>query len=261
MAELVEPLDLALRNTRVLVRRVAVAAYRRDALPQAYARLCRDLADAVDDVAAELRADRLPDRGAAGAGAARGGHLATSSATDDLSGEVVLAQLRSIIADLLRITGMGIAGGDRRDPSTRPAVSGARGRLGHNRCVSDDPGSCPSPTSRPPAGAGRGYVADDVDEFVEELRRSLRHDPPGMAPYEVTDQRFPVRRRGRGYALRPVDDYLDHARAVLRERHGGDALASLEGHSTPPEHFPTWWIYLLALVLVAAVVVFTVAQL
>ncbi|HET6561152.1 MAG TPA: hypothetical protein VFG72_04700 [Marmoricola sp.] len=124
-----------------------------------------------------------------------------------------------------------------------------------------DPAELPEPDF-PSAGWGReGYAADEVDSFVDELRRSLRHDPPRMAPYEVADQRFPVRRRGRGYALRPVDDYLDQARAVLRERHGGDAVASLEGHSTPPEHFPTWWIYLLAVVLVVAVVAFTVAQL
>jgi hypothetical protein len=129
--------------------------------------------------------------------------------------------------------------------------------------VSDpvDPADLPEPAF-PAAGWGReGYDAEQVDEFVAELRRSLRHEPPAMAPYEVTDQRFAVRRRGRGYALRPVDDYLDHAQAVLRERHGADAVASLEGHSTPPEHFPTWWIYLLALVIAVAVVGFTVAVL
>ena len=106
VADLVEPLDLALRNTRVLVRRVALAAYRRDPVPQAYGRLASDLADAVDDVAAELRADRVPE--ACADPLMRLGE-ATSSVerTEELSAEVVLAQLRSIIADLLRITGMG----------------------------------------------------------------------------------------------------------------------------------------------------------
>ena len=135
--------------------------------------------------------------------------------------------------------------------------------MGHNRCVSDpaDRADLPEPDF-PTAGWGReGYDAEQVDAFVGELRRSLRQEPPAMAPYEVTDQRFAVRRRGRGYALRAVDDYLDHAQALLRERHGGDAVASLEGHSTPPEHFPTWWIYLLALVIVGVVVAFTVATL
>jgi hypothetical protein len=106
VAELVEPLDLALRNTRVLVRRVAVAAYRGDRLPQAYADLCRDLAGAVAEVAEEMRAERVPTAvqpllvriAAASSDVER---------TGDLSGEVILAQLRSVVADLLRLTGMG----------------------------------------------------------------------------------------------------------------------------------------------------------
>jgi uncharacterized membrane protein YgaE (UPF0421/DUF939 family) len=106
VGELVEPLDLALRNTRVVVRRVAVAAYRGDRLPPAYARLCRELADAVEEVAEELREDRMPV-------AVQGRLVELAAATSevrrsaDLSAEVVLAQLRSIIADLLRVTGMG----------------------------------------------------------------------------------------------------------------------------------------------------------
>ena len=100
-----EPLDLALRNTRVVVRRAAVAAYRDDPVPLEYAELCRDLSHAVEMISAELRADRMPSAvqpeltrlAARTAGVQR---------TRDLSGEVILAQLRSIIADLLRMTGM-----------------------------------------------------------------------------------------------------------------------------------------------------------
>jgi uncharacterized membrane protein YgaE (UPF0421/DUF939 family) len=106
MAELVEPLDHALRNTRVIVRRAAVAAYRGDTLPQSYARLCRDLADAVDAIAAELRADRIPE--AVQPRLIAVGHETSAvERTTDLSGEVILAQLRSLVADLLRMTGMG----------------------------------------------------------------------------------------------------------------------------------------------------------
>ncbi len=107
MAELVEPLDLALRNTRVLVRRVAVAAYRGQPIPPVYADLCDQLAGVVDLVARELAANRQAE-------AAQGPLLALGEATaaversDDLSAEVVLAQLRSLVADLLRITGMGV---------------------------------------------------------------------------------------------------------------------------------------------------------
>jgi uncharacterized membrane protein YgaE (UPF0421/DUF939 family) len=107
MAELVEPLDLAMRNTRVLVRRAAVAAYRREPVPRAYAHVCADLADAADLVAAELEADRMPS-------AARPALLEVAVGTSqvertrELSAEMVLGQMRSVVADLLRITGLGV---------------------------------------------------------------------------------------------------------------------------------------------------------
>ncbi len=107
MAELVEPLDFALRNTRVLVRRSAVAAYRREPVPHGYAVICADLAAATAAVAAELEADRTPTN-------AQPVLLAVAAATadiersHDLSAEVILAQIRSVVADLLRITGMGV---------------------------------------------------------------------------------------------------------------------------------------------------------
>lgn len=105
MAELVEPLDRALRSTRVLVRRTAVAAHHRRRVPASYPVLCRDLADAADAVAAELRDNRM-------AVDARVELLRVARATgavertDDLSVEVVLAQIRSVIADLLVLTGL-----------------------------------------------------------------------------------------------------------------------------------------------------------
>jgi hypothetical protein len=52
-------IDRALRSTRVLVRRTAVAAYRHREVPRSYALLCRDLGDAADEVADELMADRM----------------------------------------------------------------------------------------------------------------------------------------------------------------------------------------------------------
>ncbi len=105
MAELVDPLDRALRSTRVLVRHTAVAAYHRRPVPAAYAVLARELADAVDEVAEELHADRM-------AADARPSLLAVGFATGQversevLAAEVVLAQLRSVVADLLLLTGM-----------------------------------------------------------------------------------------------------------------------------------------------------------
>ena len=105
MAELIEPLDRALRNTRVLLRRVMLAAYRREPVPPGYAELARDLAVLVHGVADELAGGRMPEAmrqqlieiGRASS------HLPR---TAGLSSEVVLAQLRSIIADLLAVTGM-----------------------------------------------------------------------------------------------------------------------------------------------------------
>jgi len=105
MAELVEPLDFALRTTRVLVRRVAVAAYRHEPIPSSYAALLDDLAQGSDAVADELAAGRAPT-------VVREQLVALGRATNDverssdLSAEVVLAQARSLVADLLAVTGM-----------------------------------------------------------------------------------------------------------------------------------------------------------
>ena len=105
MAELVEPLDFALRNTRVLVRRVAVASYRGERVPEAYADLVDEIAACTDAMAEELANDRqavteqprLLELGE------RSAHLPRSN---QLSAEVVLAQARSLLADLLAVTGL-----------------------------------------------------------------------------------------------------------------------------------------------------------
>ncbi len=105
MVELVDPLDRALRSTRVLVRQVAVTAYHQREVPESYARLAVDLAEAADQVADELRADRM-------ATAAQPALLRVGEATgrversDVLAAEAILAQLRSIVVDLLLLTGM-----------------------------------------------------------------------------------------------------------------------------------------------------------
>ncbi|HWU22022.1 MAG TPA: FUSC family protein [Nocardioides sp.] len=105
LAEIVDPLDFALRNTRVLLRRVAVATYRSEPLPPQYADAARGLAAQVDVVAAELAAGHTVE-------GAREGLIRFGESTSllprtvELSGEVVLAQLRSITADLLACAGL-----------------------------------------------------------------------------------------------------------------------------------------------------------
>src|SRR3954447_14654438 len=98
MAELVEPLDRALRSTRVLVRQRAVAAYRRQPVPHSYAVITAELAAAGEVVGRALDAD---SKGTVGQPALIGVGIATSELdrSDDLSAEVVLAQLRSLVAD------------------------------------------------------------------------------------------------------------------------------------------------------------------
>jgi uncharacterized membrane protein YgaE (UPF0421/DUF939 family) len=106
MVELVDPLDRALRSTRVLVRQTAVAAYHRRPVPASYSVIALDLADAADIVADELAANRM-------AVEARPALLAVGDATgrvertDVLAAEAVLAQLRSVVVDLLMVTGLG----------------------------------------------------------------------------------------------------------------------------------------------------------
>ena len=89
----------------MLVRHTAVAAYRRRPIPASYAMLARELAAATDEVADELAENEM-------AVDARIALVAVGHATGSverstvLSAEVVLAQLRSVVADLLLVTGM-----------------------------------------------------------------------------------------------------------------------------------------------------------
>jgi uncharacterized membrane protein YgaE (UPF0421/DUF939 family) len=105
MIDLVEPMDRALRSTRVLVRQTAVAAYTRTPVPKSYSLLALDLADATDMVADELEADRQAVN-AQYAVLAVGEASGLVERSDELAAEVVLAQLRSVVVDLLLLTGM-----------------------------------------------------------------------------------------------------------------------------------------------------------
>lgn len=114
-ADLQVPLDHASRNLRVLARRSAVALWRDETVPLAYLTLMQDLADAVRYMAGELYNRRLPT-----AAQARLVALGRSSSrlrlADTMSAVVILAQLRSIITDLLELTGLDYAEARTRVP-------------------------------------------------------------------------------------------------------------------------------------------------
>lgn len=105
MAELVEPLDFAMRNTRVLVRRVAVAVHREEPIPPSYAALVREVAGCAAVMAEELAAGRVAE-GARERLLACGRDSAVVERSSSLSAEVILAQVRSLVADLLAVSGM-----------------------------------------------------------------------------------------------------------------------------------------------------------
>jgi len=105
IAEVVEPLDRAIRNTRVLIRRVEVGVRLDETMPPDYLALLDALADVTGRIADEFAANRPPD-----AVQPQLSQIAEATATASepltLSGAVVLGQVRSIVVDLLQLSGM-----------------------------------------------------------------------------------------------------------------------------------------------------------
>jgi len=107
IADLLEPLDRAIRNLRVLVRRAAIAVWRDEPVPTAYLRLLEALAETTTDISRELSERRLPTH--ARVGLHRIGEAsAVIDPSSGLSGEVMRAQIRSMVVDLLMLTGMSL---------------------------------------------------------------------------------------------------------------------------------------------------------
>jgi uncharacterized membrane protein YgaE (UPF0421/DUF939 family) len=108
LADLQVPLDHASRNLRVLARRCAVALWRGEDVPLAYLALLSRLADACRVMSVQVGLQRLPEmsrRELIEIGQASA-HVKLS---DSISAVVILAQLRSMIADLMELTGMDYA--------------------------------------------------------------------------------------------------------------------------------------------------------
>ncbi|MCE0487563.1 FUSC family protein [Ornithinimicrobium sediminis] len=113
-----EPLDLAIRNVRVLVRRAEVALSDGERVPDSYVDMVDELAMATQHIADELAAGRSAEE-------AREDlvHLARASTWSrsgaGLSSEVMRAQVRSTVVDLLVLTGMTRSEARQRVPQTR----------------------------------------------------------------------------------------------------------------------------------------------
>lgn len=105
---LTTPLDRMVRNLRVLARRTAVALWRDEDIPLTYQSLLGELEEQMRFCAGELYERRLPT-------AARQRILAIGEQSahlrlaNSLSAVVMLAQMRSMMADLLCLTGMDYA--------------------------------------------------------------------------------------------------------------------------------------------------------
>ncbi len=119
MADLIDPLDRAMRSTRVLVRKVAAVVGRGEKLPPGYREVIDQLAEATDVIARALAENASPDIGRK---AVLEVAVATSylPRTDNLVTETVLAQLRSVVVDLLQITGLDVDEAIAALPRERP---------------------------------------------------------------------------------------------------------------------------------------------
>lgn len=107
VAALVEPLDRAIRNTRVLVRRCAVSLLYDEPMPPPYVELVAGLAVAAGDIAASLNEPRPLPSSIRGPLRAVARASAVRAEPSGLSAEVVRAQVRSTVVDLLMLTGLG----------------------------------------------------------------------------------------------------------------------------------------------------------
>ncbi|PWJ51191.1 Uncharacterized membrane protein YgaE, UPF0421/DUF939 family [Quadrisphaera granulorum] len=108
------PLDRALRNVRVLARRLWVATDRLEVVPE-------ELLDLVDQLAAaslRLAEDLAPGRSREGAVEALSavGQASVLVPRSSLSSDVVLAQVRSVVVDLLMVAGLDNAAARERVP-------------------------------------------------------------------------------------------------------------------------------------------------
>jgi uncharacterized membrane protein YgaE (UPF0421/DUF939 family) len=104
-AELIDPLDRASRNLRVLARRGLVAVWRAEPVPESYLQLLETVADQAERMAGDLHEGKLPvaARKQLVVAAQESSHLPVA---DSISAVVILAQARSMLVDLMELTGL-----------------------------------------------------------------------------------------------------------------------------------------------------------
>jgi uncharacterized membrane protein YgaE (UPF0421/DUF939 family) len=108
LADLAEPLDHASRNLRVLARRCAIAIWRGQEVPAEYMDLIDRLAEICRFMARELQAHRLPTQARERLRTV-GEDSAHVLLDESISAVVILAQTRSMVADLMELTGISYA--------------------------------------------------------------------------------------------------------------------------------------------------------
>jgi len=123
IADLLVPLDHAIRNIRVLVRRASVALWEGEDVPPTYIDLISSLADVTAEIAGQLSERRLSRRSRDALTA-----IAQSSslvaAHPGLSAEVIRAQVRSAVVDLLMLTGLTYDEARARVPASAGTLEG-----------------------------------------------------------------------------------------------------------------------------------------
>ena len=107
-ADLIEPLDRAHRNLRVLARRSLVAVWRDDHVPEVYLLLLEETAGQAERMAGDLHEGKLPvaARKQLVAVAVESSHLPVAGS---INAVVILAQARSMLVDLMELTGLDYA--------------------------------------------------------------------------------------------------------------------------------------------------------
>ncbi|WP_226913349.1 FUSC family protein [Gephyromycinifex aptenodytis] len=105
IADLLEPLDRSIRNLRVLVRRAAIALRHGEVVPKAYIDMVAELGEIAQAMAGDLDQRTLPN-GVQPALFELAERTTYVDSHPSLSSEVIRAQVRSIILDLLMVTGL-----------------------------------------------------------------------------------------------------------------------------------------------------------